>query len=315
MVSFFIYNVSMRKKKNSIILSGYRIRSKTSSGFLFFVLLISFSFSPATLKAVYPSRPPGIADWPVEVRDLYNKILSMSDNPPGPISDEVRKLAHIGPAAKEALETMADNPKLPTGHRALSGFAVADFAAFDPQTLKKLCHHSNDFVKGTAAKHLAELGGRDNRNFLETIMKKYPFIARNVGRSINGMPENTRLSQNVMKLLDQVLNTPDRKIRARSQVMLAEDYPREAAWGFKKMVDLMPNKDARISCAIGLAHIYRNDIDTLKSLTSRKTDKFVRLEAARALAKLGEPGQSFLRKLIADGKDPLTPHINKLLNK
>jgi hypothetical protein len=305
----------MRLKKNSIILSGNTKRNKTATGFLFFVLMISFTYSPGTLEAATPSQPPGMAEWPVEVRNLYNKILAMPDKPSEPITMEMRKLTQIGPAAKDALETMARNPGLPTGHRALSGFAVADFAAFDPGKLRELCHHPNDFVKGTSAKHLADIGGKENRDFLDSIIKRYPFLARDVGRSAAKMPENARLSQPVLKLLNQVLNTPDRKIRAKSQVILAESYPGEAAWGFKKMVDLMVNKDARNSCALGLAHIYRNDIEALKSLTARNTDKFVRLEAALALSKLGEPGRAFLRKLIEDGKDPLTVHIKKLLNK
>jgi hypothetical protein len=305
----------MKLKKNSIILSGNANRTKTAIRILFIVLMIVFSCSSGTLEAGAPSQPPGMAKWPVEVRNLYNKILAMPDNPKEPITMEMNKLAQIGPAAKEALETIARNSGLPTGHRALSGFAVADFAAFDPDKLRELCHHPNDFVKGTAAKHLADIGGKENRAFLDNLIKKYPILARNVSRSITGMPEKPRLSQPVLKLLNQVLNTTDRKIRAKSQVILSESYPAEAAWGFKKMVYLMVNKDARISCAIGLAQIYRNDIETLKSLTARNTDKFVRLEAARALSKLGEPGQAFLRKLIEDGKDPLTVHIKKLLNK
>jgi len=305
----------MKLKKNSFILRGNAKRTKPAVGFFFFVLMISFTYCPGSLEAAAPSQPPAKAEWPVEVRELYNKILAMPDNPAEPITLEMNKLAQIGPAAKDALETIARNTGLPTGHCALSGFAVADFAAFDPEKLKELCHHPNDFVKGTSAKHLADLGGKENRDFLDNLIKKYPFLARNVSRSTAGMPETPRLSQPVLKLLNQILNTTDRKIRAKSQVILSESYPAEAAWGFKKMVNLMVNKDARISCALGLAYIYRNDIETLKSLTTRNTDKFVRLEAARALSKLGEPGQAFLRKLIEDGKDPLTVHIKKLLNK
>jgi hypothetical protein len=310
-----IYNASMKLKKNTNILSGNAKRTKTATRIIFFVLIIVFTYSLATLESAALSKPTGIAEWPVEVRDLYNKILAMPDSPSEPITMEMRKLAQIGPAAKDALETIARNTGLPTGHRALSGFAVADFAAFNPEKLRELCHHPNDFVKGTSAKHLADIGGKENRDFLDSIIKKYPFLARNIGRSAAGMPENPRLSQPVLQLLDQILNTTDKKIRAKSQVILSESYPGEAAWGFKKMVDLMVNKDARISCALGLAYIYRNDIETLKSLTARNTDKFVRLEAARALSKLGEPGQAFLRKMIEDGKDPLTVHIKKLLNK
>jgi hypothetical protein len=253
------------------------------------------------------------AAWPPEIAQAYAKILALPGDPVRPVTLAVRALASHGKRARAALDKLARQSALPEPHRALSAIALADSFAFDLAGLTRLLEHPNVFGNMAAAAHLADFGGPERRAQLDALTARVPALATNVRKTVAKMAGAPRGPARAFTLLEQVHNG-DKDAATRASAVLVEDHPAFASWAAEKLVRLMAvTRDTQMLCGIMLARIHATDVTALTGLTDLRTNKFVRLEAFRALSKLGAPGRQVLEAALKDPKEPLRPHLQGFL--
>lgn len=116
--------------------------------------IITAAVSLAAVKA---------AEIEAKVKLLHTKILQLPAEPPGPLRASFFALGEQGPAARQAVKSLAMRPDLSTSHQAFAGGFLADYDAFNPDALKVLLNHPDVYVRLEAVVHLADLGGSANR--------------------------------------------------------------------------------------------------------------------------------------------------------
>ncbi len=268
--------------------------------------------SPAATKAADASDA-----WSPEVKRGYDLALKIPAERVADVSKQLRQLARLGLKAKPALEKIAATASLPEPHRAISGLVLADLYAFDQVALKRLATHDNLFAQSAAMRQLASHGGAELRKHLQGLVaKRGGDLGSHTKKIVDAMPDDAVATPRQLKLLQQIQLTPKSPSAIKASAKLVVDAPKVADWGARKAVALNgATSDTQMLAAVMLSRVHATDFEALNGLVGRKQNKFVRYEAFKKLALLGERGKGVIRGALSAGKDPLKPQLERLLSK
>lgn len=282
------------------------------------LLLASILLATASVRAE-EAAPAGItsdpATWPAEVKAAYDNIKAMPLEKNADIKTAMEDLAAKGRLARPAIRALADDAGLPEPQLALGGIYSARFARFDAAGLRILARGSNPYAQYEAIVLLAQLGGKDNAEFLEELSKGvHDRLQRHIAKAVAAMPAEP-LPARALELLDKVVNAEE-DAKRESCTVLSEDYGRKAQAALLSIVkDRVADDDARLYASMAIANANADSVADLEALCVRTNHKILRWSAMRELARAGDEGRAVLRKFLESADEPLKPNIEKMLAK
>ncbi len=271
---------------------------------------------PVPEDAFGPDPDADPAAWPPEVKQAYDGIRGLPEEPRPKVMQATMALARLGADALPALRalTFAD---LPDPHRAYAAIFLAEHHRFDPEALARMARSTHQpFLQRQAVELLAALGGPGHKALLDALGKADPAVRPFTQKAVEGMPAD-ELPAEVVALLNELVSSADQAARERAAARLRTDFASLApglAPHLERLVQSpVTDRVTQNLAAVLLVAPVEDDILALQAMTARDKNRFVRYAAMRGLAKQGEPGRKMLERLLDMQDDPLFDQIRELL--
>lgn len=273
------------------------------------------SVTPPTPRKRLPLPKVDLASLKADVKAEMEAIEKLPATARQEIVQRMMRLAFRGPEARDALGAIASKASLPEPQRALAGIWYCRFYRYDVNALLALLDHPNPFVQRATAEQLKNHGGPEA---IAALMEKANTgVSRGFRQKLETYARTARkkaLPPRANAMLHRLLDKTDRKTRKMASVVLTADYFAQAEADMLELLSLrVADKDARMWLASAITKGAEKNVVKLKTYTKRGLDKYLRYNAVLALAKLGAPGKAVLKELLAAPKEPLAPHIAKLV--
>ncbi len=280
------------------------------------VLWCATAFSADTKQVIAPTA--GLSAWPANIKAHFDAIRALPGTPKEPVIAAIKKFAKNGTAARPALVALASDTALPEPHRAMSGIMSAHFIRYDVSALRAMAEaDKNPFARREAIELLADVGGRQIRDFLGGLGKSDATLSAYINKVLPRVPATEAVSEDNRRMLANILLQPAKgKLSAAVSIaLLNEGKTTVDTWLEALAVSPVADDDTQMHAALALVKIHKDSVPDLKALCARGKHRFVRYNAIQELSRKGAAGDAVLRELLVTPDEPLRKQIEARLAK
>ena len=236
----------------------------------FLILWCSAAFSADVRQNTAPAGDPSA--WPSAIKSQYDAIRALPGAPDEPVIAAIRKLGKNGPAARPALDALANDAGLPEPHRAASGIMSAYFIRYDVNALCAMTEPGrNSFAQRQSIEFLADIGGPQIKDFLSHLGNGDALLAAYVGKTLPRVPPVEAVSEDSRRMLSDILLQPEKgKLSAAvSLAALHEGKTTMDPWLESLAISPVSDDQTQINAAIALVKTHAKSVPELTALCAR----------------------------------------------
>ena len=258
------------------------------------------------------------ATWPADIKSQCEDIRKMPGTPKEPVIEAIKKLAKNGTHARFALASLADDGALPEPHRAMSGIFSAYFIRYDVNALRVTAEGTkNPFMQRQSIEFLADIGGSQNRAFLDALAKNVMPLSAYIGHLLAKFPVNESITEDNRRGLQNILlKSTNGKMPSVISIAFLNEGKSTVDSSLESLV-LSPvsDEDTQMHAAMALVKIHKQSVPELANFCARNKHRYIRYNAIQELSQHGPAGEAVLNGLLATPDEPLRRHIESKLGK